>query len=116
MIRNEAMFKLSYGLFILSANCDGKDNACIINTATQVTDSPKKLTIAVNKSNYTCEMIKNSKKFTISVLSQDVTFDMIKRFGFASGRDSDKFAGYNDHYLHRQSMFRFLYGNGHCIL
>ena len=53
MIRNEAMFKLSYGLFILSANENGKDNACIINTATQITDNPKKLAIAVNKNNYT---------------------------------------------------------------
>ena len=49
MIRNEAMFKLSYGLFILSAHENNKDNACIINTACQVTDNPKKLTIAVNK-------------------------------------------------------------------
>ena len=68
MIRNEAMFKLSYGLYILSANENGKDNACVINTACQVTDNPKKLTIAVNKSNYTCEMVERTKKFTISVL------------------------------------------------
>ena len=52
MIRNEAMFKISYGLFVLSANENGKDNACIINTACQVTDSPKKITIAVNKNNH----------------------------------------------------------------
>ena len=98
MIRNEAMFKLSYGLFVLSANENGKDNACIINTASQVTDSPKRITIAVNKNNYTCGMIERTKKFTVSVLSQEATFDMIKRFGFASGRDTDKFTGYNDHY------------------
>lgn len=98
MIKNEAMFKLSYGLFILSAHENGKDNACIINTVTQITDTPKRLTIAVNKENYTCGMIEKTKKFTVSVLAQDVTFDMIKRFGFASGRDTDKFAGYNDHY------------------
>lgn len=105
MIRNEAMFKLSYGLYILSANDDGKDNACIINTACQVTDNPKKLTIAVNKSNYTCEMIERTKKFTISVLSTDATFDLIKRFGFASGRDTDKFAGHNDHYRTENGTF-----------
>ncbi len=98
MIRNEAMFKLSYGLFILSAHENGKDNACIINTASQVTDSPKRITVAVNKNNLTCEMIERTKKFTVSVLSQDADFDLIKRFGFASGRDTDKFAGYNDHY------------------
>ena len=105
MIRNEAMFKLSYGLFILSAHENDKDNACIINTVTQVTDNPKRLTIAVNKNNYTCEMIEKTKKFTVSVLSQDVTFDMIKRFGFASGRDTDKFAGYNDHYRTENGTF-----------
>lgn len=98
MIRNEAMFKLSYGLFILSANENGKDNACIINTACQVTDSPKKITIAVNKNNYTCGMIERTRKFTISVLSEEANFDLIKRFGFASGRDTDKFSGHNDHY------------------
>ena len=51
MIRNEAMFKLSYGLFILTATENGEDNGCIINTASQVTDNPKKITIAVNKNN-----------------------------------------------------------------
>ncbi len=98
MIKNEVMFKLSYGLFILSASENGKDNACIINTVTQITDNPKRLTIAVNKNNYTCSMIENTEKFTVSVISTDATFDMFKRFGFASGRDTDKFAGYNDHY------------------
>ncbi len=98
MIRQEAMFKLSYGLFVLSANDNGNDNACIINTATQVTDSPKRISIAVNKNNLTCEMINNSKKFTISVIAEDATFDLFKRFGFVSGRDTDKFEGYNDHY------------------
>ena len=98
MIRNEAMFKLSYGLFVLTATENGKDNGCIINTATQVTDNPKRMTIAVNKSNFTCGMIERTKKFTVSILSQEATFDMFKRFGFASGRDTDKFTGYNDHY------------------
>ncbi len=98
MIRNEAMFKLSYGLFVLTVHENGKDNGCIINTATQVTDSPKRISIAVNKNNLTCEMLERTKKFTISVLSTDATFDIIKRFGFVSGRDEDKFAGHNDHY------------------
>ena len=105
MIRNEAMFKLSYGLFILSAHENSKDNACIINTATQITDNPKRLTITVNKNNYTCKMIENTKKFTLSVLSEDANFDIIKRFGFASGRDTDKFTGYNDHYRTENGTF-----------
>lgn len=105
MIRNEAMFKLSYGLFILTANENGKDNGCVINTVTQVTDSPKRITIAVNKNNYTCGMIERTKKFTVSVISQDATFDIFKRFGFASGKDVDKFTGYNDHYRTENGTF-----------
>ncbi len=98
MIRNEAMFKLSYGLFVLSTCADGKDNACIINTTTQITDNPKRISIAVNKNNLTCEMIIKSKIFTVSIISQEASFDLFKRFGFTSGRDTDKFTGYNDHY------------------
>lgn len=105
MIRNEAMFKLSYGLFVLTANENGKDNGCIINTATQITDNPKRISIAVNKSNLTCEMIERTKKFTVSVLSTDATFDIFKRFGFASGRDTDKFTGHNDHYRTENGTF-----------
>lgn len=105
MIRSEAMFKLSYGLFVLTANENGKDNGCIINTATQITDNPKRISIAVNKSNLTCEMIERTKKFTVSVLSTDATFDIFKRFGFASGRDTDKFTGHNDHYRTENGTF-----------
>ena len=105
MIRNEAMFKLSYGLFVLTATENGKDNGCIINTASQITDNPKRMTIAVNKSNYTCGMIERTKKFTVSVLSQEATFDIFKRFGFASGKDTDKFTGHNDHYRTENGTF-----------
>ena len=91
-----AMFKLSYGLFILTAKDGAKDNGCIINTASQVTAQPNRITIAVNKNNYTHDMIKKTGIFNVSVLSQDVTFDAFRHFGFQSGRDTDKFAGYTD--------------------
>ena len=84
---------LSYGLFVLSANEGGRDNACIINTAIQVTSNPEQLLIAVNKGNLTHDMIVSSKKFALSVLSQNAGFAVFKRFGFVSGRDTDKFAG-----------------------
>lgn len=96
MINNFAMFKLSYGLFVLSAN-DGKDNACIINTVTQVTDQPKRVSIAVNKANYTCEMIEKTGKFTVSVLTEQVPFSIFEKFGFVSGRDTNKFEGFDDY-------------------
>lgn len=91
-----AMFKLSYGLFVLTAKNGQKDNGCIINTASQVTAEPNRITIAVNKNNYTHDMIKETGVFNLSVLSTDTTFDTFKHFGFASGRDTDKFADYAD--------------------
>ncbi len=95
MINNDALFKLSYGLFILSAN-DGKDNANIINTVTQVTDNPKRVAVTVNKLTYTCEMIEKTDKFTISVLTQNTPFSIFERFGFSSGKDNDKFKDFKD--------------------
>lgn len=89
--------KFSYGLFVLTAQADGKDNGCIINTAAQLTSTPNRINIAVNKANYTHDMILNTGVFNVSVLSQKASFDIFKRFGFASGKDTDKFAGYEGH-------------------
>lgn len=91
-----AMFKFSYGLFVLTAREGDKENGCIINTAIQVTADPKQVSICVNKSNYTCGMIQRTGKFALSFLSQDVKFETFRHFGFQSGRDVDKFAGYED--------------------
>ena len=91
---SKVLNKLSYGLFVLTASKDGKDNGCITNTAIQAASDPLTISVAVNKANLTCEMIKDTKKFTISVLSEDATFDVFKHFGYQSGRDVDKFAGY----------------------
>lgn len=94
-MNDKALFKLSYGLFVLTANKDGKDNGCIINTVCQVTDNPKQISITVNKDNLTHDMIKDTSKFTVSVIAENASFDLFKRFGFASGRDTDKFAGFD---------------------
>ena len=88
-----AMFKLSYGLFVLTAQDGDKHNGCIINTTVQLTDTPKRITIAVNKANFTHDMILKTRKFNVSVLSTSVPFALFKQFGFQSGRDVDKFAG-----------------------
>lgn len=95
-IEPNAMFKLSYGLFVLSAQENGMDNGCIINTVTQLTDTPKRITIAVNKGNLTHDMIVRTGQFNVSVLSEDVPFKVFEQFGFHSGRDTDKFAGFTD--------------------
>ena len=88
---NSALFKLSYGLFVLTARQDGRDNGCIINTAMQVTDDPKRITIAVNKGNLTHDMVLATGQFNISVLSQYAVFWVFQHYGFQSGRDVDKF-------------------------
>lgn len=90
-MNNAAMFKLSYGLYVLSAKDGAKDNGCIINTAAQVTTTPNRITIAVNKQNYTHDMIKATGIFNVSMLDETVPFDVFKTFGFQSGRDADKF-------------------------
>ncbi len=88
----KAMYKLSYGLFVLTAREGDKDNGCIINTAIQAASTPNQLSICVNKANFTHNMIMNTREFTVSVISQSAKFDLFKHFGFQSGRDVNKFA------------------------
>ena len=90
----KAMYKLSYGLFVLTAREDGKDNGCIINTAIQAASEPNQLSICFNKANYTHDMIQRTGKFTVSVLSQKAQFELFKHFGFQSGRDTNKFEAF----------------------
>lgn len=90
----KAMYKLSYGLFVLTARDGEKDNGCIINTAIQAASEPNQLSICVNKANYTHDMIERTGKFTVSVLSEQADFELFKRFGFQSGRDVDKFTNF----------------------
>ena len=93
-MNNKTMYKLSYGLFVITANRDGKDNGCITNTAIQVTGEPNRISVTINKGNYTHDMIADTGVFTVSVISEKAKFDLFKRFGFQSGRDVDKFADY----------------------
>mgnify|MGYP000789843692 CR=1 FL=1 len=90
---NRAMYTLSYGLFLLSAQADGFDNACIINTACQVTSTPNRLTVAVNNANFTTGMIEKSGAFNLSVLDETAPFSVFEAFGFRSGRDGSKLDG-----------------------
>lgn len=82
---------LSYGLFVVTSKNDIKQNGCITNTAIQVTTTPNQITLAVNKQNYTCDLIKQSGIFNVSILTEKAKFDLFKHFGFQSGRDVDKF-------------------------
>ena len=93
MIDTKTTRNFSYGLFVLTAN-DDKHNGCIINTAIQVTSEPYKISIAVNKNNYTLSQILNTKVFNVSLLSEDCPFEIFTRFGFQSGKTVDKFDGF----------------------
>jgi len=88
----KAMFKFSYGLFVLTAKVGDKDNGCIINTAIQLTSTPNRISIAVNKANFTHDMILKTGLFNISILSTSAPFRIFEQFGFHSGSDTDKFA------------------------
>ncbi len=88
---NRAMFKLSYGLFVLTARDGKKDNGCIINTAAQVTTTPNRITIAVNKQNYTHDMIVKTGVFNVSIIDESAPFSLFTDFGFRSGKDCNKF-------------------------
>lgn len=94
LMDKKAMYKLTYGLFVLTAKAEGKDNGCIINTAIQAASEPNQMSIAVNKANFTHDMIRQTGAFTVSIISQDANFELFKRFGFQSGKDVDKFEGF----------------------
>ncbi len=90
-MEDRVMQKLSYGLFVLTARDGEKDNGCITNTFIQVASTPNTVSFAINKQNYTHDMIMKTKVFNISVLSESASFDIFRRFGFQSGRDVNKF-------------------------
>lgn len=90
----KTMYKLTYGLFVLTSGLDGRDSGCIINTAGQVASEPNRISISVNKANFTHDLVKSSGKFNLSILSEEASFDTFRHFGFQSGRTVDKFDGY----------------------
>ncbi len=95
-MNTKAMYKLSYGLFVCTVVKGDKMNGCITNTAIQVASDPNRISIAINKANLTHDMLKETGKCNVSVLSTEAGFDLFKHFGFQSGRDVDKFAGFTD--------------------
>ena len=88
----KALSKIGYGLYVLTTNYDNIDNGCIINTVQQVTSEPLRLSIVVNKKNYTHDLILDSCVFNINVLTTETPFKVFEHFGFQSGRNVNKFA------------------------
>jgi flavin reductase (DIM6/NTAB) family NADH-FMN oxidoreductase RutF/rubredoxin len=88
-----AFFKISYGLYTICSKAGEKQSGFIANAVMQITSDPKQLLVASNKNNFTSEIIQASKKLTISVLGVKAQMDFFGRFGYRSGRDTDKFSG-----------------------
>ena len=92
MIDKTAMYQLTYGLFVLITTDGEKQNGCIVNTVSMLTDNPKRITVFVNKANYSEELMRKTGVFNVSILTEKAPFDVFRQFGFQSGRDVDKFA------------------------
>ena len=90
-----ALFKLTYGLYLLTANENNFDNGCIINTVMQVAENPDRLVIAINKQNKTHDMIKNTGEFCVSTITTEADFSLFQRFGMQSGNVANKFDGFS---------------------
>lgn len=93
-----ALFKLSYGLFVVGVEASGRENGCIINTAAQATDTPCRILVTMQKQNLSTEMILDKKSFALSVLSVNCPLSVVEQFGYHSGRDGDKLQ--TGEYLH----------------
>ena len=87
-----ALFSIGYGLYVVTCNDGGKDNGLIVNAVMQLTNTPNRVAVTVNKANYSHDVIKQTGKMNVNCLSEDAPFSLFERFGFASGRDTDKFA------------------------
>ena len=101
-----ALFKLGYGLYVITSNDGSRDNGMICNTVSQVASSPDRLAVAINKANYTHDIVKKTGFMNVNCLAEDAPFDLFKQFGFQSGRDVNKFEG--------EQVFHT--GNGAAIL
>ncbi len=87
-----ALFRIGYGLYVVTTNDGVRDNGLIVNTVSQVTDTPCRVTVTVNKSNYSHDTIRKTGKMNVNCLSVEAPFKVFEVFGFQSGREVDKFA------------------------
>ncbi len=88
-----ALFRIGYGLYVVTSNDGQKDNGLIVNTVTQVTNTPNRIAVTINKQNYSHHVIKQTGVMNVNCLSKDAPFSVFENFGFQSGRNTDKFAG-----------------------
>lgn len=94
-VDNNALFKISYGLFVVTSNDGNRDNGLIVNTVTQVTNTPNRIAVTINKQNHSHDVIKETGIMNVNCLSTDAPFSVFENFGFKSGRDTNKFENIN---------------------
>lgn len=94
LITPEALFSIGYGLYVVTSNDGEKDNGLIVNTVSQVTNTPDRVAVTINKSNYSFDVIKKTGIMNVCCISEDAPFEIFKRFGFQSGKDTDKFSDF----------------------
>jgi len=92
-INTNALFNISYGLYVVTSNDGKKHNGLIVNTVMQVTDTPNRVAVCINKVNYSHDVIKQTGIMNVNCLTESTPFETFKQFGFQSGKDTDKFAG-----------------------
>lgn len=90
---NRALFNIGYGLYVITTKSDNKDNGLIVNAVSQLTDQPKRIAVTINKQNYSYHVIKNTGIMNVNCLSEKAPFKVFEKFGFASGRNVNKFDG-----------------------
>jgi len=90
-IDNSALFKISYGLYVVTSFDGKRHNGLIVNTVTQVTNSPNRFAVTINKANYSHDVIKSTGIMNVCCLSIEAPFSVFQNFGFNSGKDTDKF-------------------------
>lgn len=95
-MNNKALYNLTYGVYLLFAKENGRDNGCIINTAVQVANNPTRISVAVIKGNLTHDMIVATGEFNLSAISIDAPFSLFQHFGMQSGHTTDKFTDFQD--------------------
>ena len=96
-INPTALFNIGYGLYIVTAKENDKDNGCIVNAVTQLTDKKLRVAVTINKQNLTHDMVKNTGIMNVNCLTEETPFEIFQYFGFQSGRNVEKFVTPNLH-------------------
>ncbi len=93
MVDSRAFYAIGYGLYVVTTRENGKDSGLIVNSVIQIASNPTVLAVCINRSNYSCGVVQRSGKMNVNVLTEDTPFQVFQRFGFQSGKDTDKMKG-----------------------